>query len=101
MLGLSKSLSFVVSEMKELERLSVNPKVNFAMTSVPSTVGTATAAAKATTSAATPTGGGGNTNIVPVAIYLDSKKIGELLDPRYKQMIQDSLRNIGGKTVPV
>ena len=49
--------------------------------------------------------GGGNTgsstNVVPTAIYIDGKKIGEILDPRYKQMIDDSLKNIGSKTVPI
>jgi hypothetical protein len=104
MADLNKNLASVVASMKELDRVSANPKVNFSSGTVPNTtvspsVSPSTSAAKATTSNSA--AASSNSNVVPVAIYIDSKKVGEILDPRYKQMIQDSLRNIGGKTVPV
>ena len=62
--------------------------------SVTATPGTATNAAAATNNTS-------SSNIVPVAIYIDSKKVGEILDPRYKKMIDDKLNNIGSRTVPI
>ena len=62
--------------------------------SVTATPGTATSAAAATNNTS-------SSNIVPVAIYIDSKKVGEILDPRYKKMIDDKLNNIGSRTVPI
>jgi len=40
------------------------------------------------------------TNIVPVAIYIDGKKVGEILDPQIKKTIQASLKKINGRMVP-
>jgi hypothetical protein len=63
---------------------------------------TAAVAASTNTAPAAATGTGTSaTNLVPVAIYIDSKKVGEILDPKIKQTIQDSLKNINGRIVPI
>lgn len=61
----------------------------------------ATAASTNTVSAANASTNSGQTNLIPVAIYIDSKKVGEILDPRVKQTIQDSLKKINTRMVPV
>jgi hypothetical protein len=102
MAELNKNTVAVVGNLNKMGG-TANVSVNTSQATTTPRVSTATAAAMNTN-----TGGGGTTgattggsNITPVAIYIDSKKIGEILDPRYKQMIQDSLRNIGGKAVPI
>jgi hypothetical protein len=105
--NINKSLTEMIAKMAIVETLNFSPKVNSPSTTqtatpVANTISTTTAAAAATMN--TTTGGGaagGGTNIVPVAVYLDSKKIGEILDPRIKQTIQDSLKNIGSKTAAI
>ena len=89
---LNKNTVAVVGNLDKIKG-TANVSVNTAR------VSTTTAAAMNTNTGSTSTAG--SSNIIPVAIYIDSKKIGEILDPRYKQMIQDSLKNIGSKTVPI
>jgi hypothetical protein len=99
MADLNKNTVAVVSNLNKMG-VTANVNINTAQASVTPRVSTTTAAAM--NNANTAGGGqGAGSNITPVAIYIDSKKIGEILDPRYKQMIQDSLKNIGGRTVPV
>lgn len=92
---LAVSLTSVAVGMKAVAAIETlfTPSVATAPTTKPTATPAATAPAA--------TGGSANSNIVPVAIYIDSKKVGELLDPRYKKMIEDSLNNIGARTVPV
>jgi len=61
----------------------------------------ATAASANTISSANTGTSSGQVNLIPVAIYIDSKKVGEILDPRVKQTIQDSLKKINTRMVPV
>lgn len=106
---INKNLAEMLVKMTLANALNFMPKVNAPSVSqsgaqVASTVSPTTTAAAAPTAGATnnaATNTQASTNIVPVAIYIDSKKIGEILDPRYKKMIEDSLNNIGGKTVPI
>lgn len=92
---LASSLTAVAAGMKAVAAIETlfTPSVATAPTTKPTATPAATAAAA--------TAGSASSNIVPVAIYIDSKKVGELLDPRYKKMIEDSLNNIGARTVPV
>jgi len=89
------SLTAVSTAMKTISAVNAlfNPSTVTAPNVAP-TAGTTATAAAATNNA-------GSSNIVPVAIYIDSKKVGEVLDPRYKKMIESSLNNIGGRTVPI
>lgn len=103
--NLNSQLAGVVQNMTNLDGITTKATVSVesaaTTTTVPAaTVSTTTAAAKAT-AANTTTSSAAGSNIVPVAIYIDSKKVGEILDPRYKKMIQDKLDNIDAKTVPV
>jgi hypothetical protein len=91
---INNNLTEMIAKMGTVNTLQFAPKVQ---TGSPITTTASTTAA----AAATGTTGGSTTNIVPVAVYLDSKKIGEILDPRIKQTIQDSLKNIGSKTAAV
>lgn len=79
-----------------MEKISKIKKIDIAGPSM-FNAGTAGSNINTTTAAA----GGGGTNLVPVAIYIDSKKVGEILDPQIKQTIQASLKNINGRMVPV
>jgi hypothetical protein len=92
---LALSLTSVAAGMKAVAAIETlfTPSVATAPTTKPTATPAATAPAATT--------GNTNSNIVPVAIYIDSKKVGELLDPRYKKMIEDSLNNIGARTVPI
>jgi hypothetical protein len=92
---LALSLTSVAAGMKAVAAIETlfTPSVATAPTTKPTATPAATAPAATASSA--------NSNIVPVAIYIDSKKVGELLDPRYKKMIEDSLNNIGARTVPI
>lgn len=108
--NLSTSLNLVITNMKLMSAIETAfnaPTVTAA--NVAATMSPAIAAATANTAGPTSktnvggiSGGvSGQTNLVPVAIYIDSKKVGEILDPRVKQTIQDSLKNINGRIVPL
>ena len=99
MAELNKNTVAVVGNLNKMGG-TANVSVNTSQATTTPRVSTTTAAAM-NNSNTTGGGQGAGSNITPVAIYIDSKKIGEILDPRYKQMIQDSLKNIGGRTVPV
>jgi hypothetical protein len=109
--NLSNSLSTVVTNMKLLSSMQgIFNAPSVTTTNIVPTMSPATAAATAATNtAATKTqftgnnnaASSGQTNLIPVAIYIDSKKVGEILDPRVKQTIQDSLKNINGRIVPI
>lgn len=98
---LAKAMISLSESMKNIGDASV--KINATTTTQAGTpvspkVSTTTAAASANTASG---GSSSGTNIVPVAVYLDSKKIGEILDPKIKQAIQDGLKNVGSKTAAV
>jgi hypothetical protein len=99
MSGLAKSLKLVVEEMKVLSTLNI-PAFNAPNLSVAKVSPTPSPTISA---AATAVGGAGSssTNLVPVAIYIDGNKLGEIVDPRTKKIIDDKLRNINGRMVPV
>lgn len=105
---LANAMKSLAESMKNIGDASVKVSGTTQVTQAASTavtpkVSTTTAAAAATVNNTAPpaTNNTGNTNIVPVAVYLDSKKVGEILDPRIKQTIQDSLKSIGSKTAAV
>lgn len=79
------------------------------------TVSTATNAAVATNNAGSAAGrttainpanqapaAAAETKMIPVAIYIDGKKLGEILDPGIRRTIEDKLNKIGGtgRTIP-
>ncbi len=82
----------MVEEINKVDTAKVTAMATIMSTPAP-TAATKPAAATTTT---TSTG----TNIVPVAIYIDGKKVGEILDPQIKKTIQASLKKINGRMVP-
>lgn len=106
LIAINKNLADMITKINIANGLNFAPKVNATSatqsgTQVGNTVSPTTTAAAMPAAGSSATNAQASTNIVPVAIYIDSKKIGELLDPRYKKMIEESLNNIGAKTVPV
>ena len=92
--SLNNNLASVVKNMSNLDGVTAKATVSMQTpTQVSNVISTTTAAAKATSDAAmsNQVSTAGTSNIVPVAIYIDSKKVGEILDPRYKQLVDDKL----------
>lgn len=105
--NINKNLTEMISKMVIVSGLnfitgSPTATANTPTATVPGTnIGTAATAAAATANTTNTINNTGQTNLVPVAIYIDSKKVGEILDPRVKQTIQDSLKKINSRMVPV
>jgi hypothetical protein len=98
---LVNNLKSVVEQINDINLIKITAlsTISATNTAPTSTISTTTAAARASSVSADSMTG--TSNIVPVAIYIDSKKVGEILDPRYKQLVDDKLKKLDSKMVPV
>lgn len=114
--SLSKALQNISESIEEMSVIKIAALATVSTAMTKPTVGTTTAAAITANPALTPgprsaaqtgTAAGGasgtvETKMVPVAIYIDGKKLGEILDPSIKKTIDGKLNQIGGtgKIIP-
>jgi len=80
---LVSNLKNIVSEINNIELTKVAALATISALNISDTPSVTASAASATVASSTNTAGSSSqTNLIPVAIYIDSKKVGEILDPR-------------------
>jgi hypothetical protein len=99
-MSIVSAMNFIAGSTAEPAK-ATTPNVKSSTSISPINIGATPSIAATAASSTNTAGSSSQTNLIPVAIYIDSKKVGEILDPRVKQTIQDSLKKINSRMVPV